>query len=41
MTGKCSDKSSDNNPVDLTPFAAELRGTLMVEALIAAFAVIS
>jgi tellurite resistance protein len=41
MTGKGSDKSSDSNPADLTPFAAELRGTLMVEALIAAFAVIS
>jgi tellurite resistance protein len=41
MSGKGSRESSAESGLDLTPFAAEFRGTAMLEAMIAALAVVS
>jgi tellurite resistance protein len=41
MSGKDSRKSFAESSVDLAPFAAELRGAVMLEAMVAAFAVVS
>jgi tellurite resistance protein len=41
MPSMTSDSEPPGNPTDLTPFAAELRGTVMLEAMVAAFAIIS
>jgi tellurite resistance protein len=40
MTSEGNSKPPDR-PTDLTPFAAELRGTVLLEAMVAAFAIIS
>jgi hypothetical protein len=41
MPRMTSDSEPPGSPTDLTPFAAELRGTVMLEAMVAAFAIIS